>query len=251
MRWSAGAQTAGFGAISGTATWVVLAMMLGDWSTYTGPPVLQTLLVWIVANVVTVSVWAIHAGVTGSPRLWPHTLVPVFLLPVVSVGVLGGSQWRDAVETTAWWTAFAVAAHLLIALGAGLRWRGRVALAGVLVLLFAGVVTVQVTAQERWFTKALRERRLRPVVPVAAGYHADRVNLGRSTLVVRMSDGHGSSFVVSINRATVPCDGKPLCTADVIGYGYTGAVPAGTTLAPVPASVLAGIRRFTETAEAD
>ena len=155
------------------------------------------------------------------------------------------------VETTAWWAGFAVAAHLLIALGAGLGWRGRVALAGVLVVLFAGIVAVQQLNQERWFTDALRKRGLRPVVPVAAGYHADRVNLGRSTLVVRMSDGHGAWFVVAINRTTGSCDNRSLCTAGLSGYGYGGTVPAGATLEPVSAGALARIRRFTETAEAD
>lgn len=84
-------------------------------------------------------------------------------------------------------------------------------------------------------------------MPVAAGYHADGVNIGRSTLVVRMSDGHGHSFTVGIARPSVPCDGWPLCTADLSAYGYSGTVPAAVTFESVPARVLAGLKRIRET----
>ena len=132
-----------------------------------------------------------------------------------------------------------------------LRWRGRVALAGVLVALFAAAATVQVAAQEHWFTGQLRQRGMRPVMPVVAGYHADGVNLGRSTLVVRMSDGRGNSFVMALYRAATGCAGRPLCADGMVGHGYTGALPGGMTLQPVPAAALARVRRIAETAEAD
>ncbi|MET7418668.1 hypothetical protein [Dactylosporangium sp. NPDC005555] len=248
MRWSA----AVFGTISGIATWIVLAMMLGDgWSALTGPPVVQSAAVWAAAVVATVSVWGIQAGRSGSGRRWPHTLVPVFLVPVAGTGVLAGSQWRDAVETTALWAGFAFAAHVLTALAIDAGRRRRAALAGTAVVLAAGIVAVQVAAQERWFAAALRDRGLRPVVPVAAGFHADGVNLERFTLVVRMSDGHGTSFVVGVQRTDGPCDAPALCFEHLRGYGYPDEVPAGTTLRPVGAGVLARLDRIAETMEAD
>ena len=47
------------------------------------------------------------------------------------------------------------------------------------------------------------------------------------------------------------CGYRPLCTGGLIGNGYSTMVPAGTTLEPVPAGVLARIKRFGETTEAD
>ena len=238
--------------MSGGATWIVLAMMFGDgWDTLTGPPILQAGAVWVAVVVILVPAWGVTVGVTRSVRLWPHLLVPVFLPVVVGIGVLGWSQWRHPVETTACWTGFAVAAHLLVALGVGLGWRGRVALTGVLVVLFAAAASVQVAAQGRWFAGQLRQRGLTPVVPVVAGYHADGVNLGRSTLVVRMSNGRGNSFVVALYRAATGCGGRPLCADGMVGHGYTGALPGGMTLQPVPAATLARLDRIAETAEAD
>jgi hypothetical protein len=251
MRWSVAGQTAGFGAISGAATWIVLALWLGDsWDALSGPPLLQTAAVWAVVIMLLVPVWGIVSGVTGSPRLWPHLLVPGFLPLIVGIGVLGGSQWRDPVETTAAWAGFAVAAHLLVALAIGRGWRWCAALAGVLVVLLAGLVGFQVVSQDRWFVAQLRERGLRPVVPVTAGFHADGVNLGRFTLVVRMSDGHGRSFLVGIHRAGTPCGDQSMCTGDLVAYGFADQIPAGTTLRPVPGSALARLDRIAETTEA-
>ncbi|MDG6109793.1 hypothetical protein Daura_13985 [Dactylosporangium aurantiacum] len=106
MRWSALGQTAGFGAVSGGATWLGLAMMFGDdWDPLSGPPILKAGAVWIAVVVILVPAWGVTVGLTGSVRLWPHLLVPVFLPVVVGIGVPGWSRWRHPVEATACWAA--------------------------------------------------------------------------------------------------------------------------------------------------
>lgn len=88
------------------------------------------------------------------------------------------------------------------------------------------------------------------VVPVTPGYRAVGANLGMHTLVVHMSDGHGGFYVAAITRMT-DCGGHPLCGPGVGGSAYGGDVPDGSTLVPVDAGFLAGLRRVRDTGEAD
>ncbi|MEV4136625.1 hypothetical protein AB0J72_31180 [Dactylosporangium sp. NPDC049742] len=240
-----------YGAVTGAGTWIALAMLLGyAWNSYSGPPILEAAGACVLTVVLTGGVWGIFSGVTRSPRTWPHLLVPPFLIPVVGAGVMGLSNWRHPVETTACWVAFAVAAHLLVALGGAVGRQGRAVLAAALVALAAVPVAVQQLAQERWLAAALRDRGLTPVVPVAAGFHVDRVNLGKYTLVMRMADGQGNLFSVAADRPDQPCGG-PLCVDGMLGYAYSGKAPDGTTLRPASVATLARIRRFKENVEAD